>query len=326
MSEHPTARAFWVVAPNHGEVQSEPLAAPGDGEVLVRSLRSGISRGTESIVFRGEVPPSQWGVMRCPFQSGEFPVPVKYGYASVGVVEDGADGLKDRRVFCLHPHQDRYIVPAAAVTPIPDDVPDARAVLAANMETAVNGLWDAALRMGDRVSVIGAGTVGSLVAALAARTPGVEVEIVDTDPARALLAEHLGCAFATPERAARERDLVIHASGNPHGLSTGLALAGFEATVLEMSWYGERMVALPLGEGFHSRRLQIRSSQVGSVATAQRARWSHKRRMALALRLLADPVFDALLSGESPFEDLPATMAQLACDPQGALCHVVTYP
>lgn len=326
MSEHATARAFWVVAPDHGAIRSEPLAAPGDGEVLVRSLRSGISRGTEGIVYRGEVPPSQWSVMRCPFQSGEFPAPVKYGYASVGVVVDGADDLKGCRVFCLHPHQDRYIVPAAAVTPIPDDVPDARAVLAANMETAINGLWDAALRVGDRVSVIGAGTVGSLVAALAARTPGVEVEIVDTDPARALLAEHFGCAFATPERAARERDLVIHASGNPQGLSTSLALAGFEATVLEMSWYGERMVALPLGEAFHSRRLQIRSSQVGSVATAQRARWSHKRRMALALRLLADPVFDALLSGESPFDDLPATMAQLAHDPQGALCHVVTYP
>lgn len=326
MRESSTARAFWVVSPGQGEIRREPLAVPRDAEVLVRALRSGISRGTECLVFRGEVPRSQWQAMRCPFQSGDFPAPVKYGYASVGVVEDGPGELRNRRVFCLHPHQDRYVVPADAVTRVPDDVTDARAVLAANMETAINGMWDADLRVGDRVSVIGAGTVGSLVAALAAGMPGVEVEVVDTDPSRALLAKHLGCGFATPEQAAPERDLVIHASGNPQGLSTALGLAGFEATVLEMSWYGERTVALALGEAFHSRRLQIRSSQVGNVATAQRARWSHRRRMALALRLLADPVFDALLTGESPFDDLPATLARLARDPQGALCHVVTYP
>lgn len=326
MNEAISARAFWIIAPQQGEIRTEALAAWRGGEALVRTLRSGISRGTESLVFRGEVPHSQRSAMRCPFQAGDFPAPVKYGYASVGVVEAGPRELRSRRVFCLHPHQDRYVVPAHALTLIPDDVPDARAVLAANMETAINGLWDAAPCVGDRVSVIGAGTVGGLVAALAARVPGVEVEIVDTDPARAALAQRLGCEFATPDRASRERDLVIHASGNPQGLETALGLAAFEATVLEMSWYGERSVTLPLGEAFHSRRLQIRSSQVGSVAAAQRSRWSHERRLSLALRLLADPVFDALLTGESRFDDLPATMARLAHDPRGALCHVVTYP
>lgn len=326
MRETVSAQAFWVIAPHRSEIRPETIEPPRAGEALVRALRSGISRGTETLVFRGEVPVSQHDVMRCPFQAGAFPAPVKYGYASVGVVEDGPEALRGRRVFCLHPHQDRYVVPATALALVPDEVPDERAVLAANMETAINGLWDAALCVGDRVSVIGAGTVGSLVAALAARTPGVEVEIVDTDPSRAALAAQLGCAFATPEHAARERDLVIHASGDPQGLSTALGLAGFEATVLEMSWYGGQSVPLPLGAAFHSRRLQIRSSQVGAVATVQRARWSHARRMALALRLLADPVFDALLTGESRFDDLPTTLARLARDPQGELCHVVTYP
>jgi len=325
MLEPSSARAFWVVSPYHGEIRTQTLAAPREGEALVRTLCSGISRGTESLVFRGEVPASQRDVMRCPFQSGEFPAPVKYGYASIGIVDEGPDTLRGRRVFCLHPHQDRYVVPEHALALVPDEVPDNRAVLAANMETAINGLWDAALHVGDRVSVIGAGTVGSLVAALAAETPGVEVEIVDTDASRATLASRLGCTFATPEYAAQDRDLVIHTSGNSRGLTTALGLAGFETTVLEMSWYGERSVSLPLGEAFHSRRLQIRSSQVGSVATAQRVRWSHARRMALALRLLTDPVFDMLLTGESCFDDLPATMARLAHDPQGTLCHVVTY-
>ncbi len=325
MTERRTARAYWVVSPGRGELRDVSLPSLMEGDVEVRALRSGISRGTEGLVFRGEVPASQYHAMRCPFQEGDFPGPVKYGYASVGLVERGRSDLIGRRVFCLHPHQDRYVVPMHAVAVVPDAVTDARAVLAANMETAINGLWDSALQLGDRVSVVGAGTVGCLVAALAARIPGTEVEIVDIDPTRAALARRLGCSFATPEHAMRERDLVVHTSGNPQGLVTALSLTGFEATVLEMSWYGNHKVELPLGEAFHSRRLQIRSSQVGHVATAQRARWSHRRRMTLALRLLEDPLFDALLSSESTFEALPATMAGLALHPRGALCHVVTY-
>lgn len=325
MSEPSLSRAFWVTAPGHGELRTSALASPQPGEVRVRTVCSGISRGTESLVYLGRVPPNQWTAMRCPFQAGDFPAPVKYGYANVGVVEQGPAALLGRRVFCLHPHQDRYDVPADAVTVVPAEVPAARAVLAANMETAVNGLWDAAPRLGDRISIVGAGTVGTLVAALAARMPGVEVEIVDIDPTRAGLASRFGCSFKTPGEASAERDLVVHASGHPEGLATALALAGFEARVIDLSWYGDKPVTLPLGEAFHSRRLQIRSSQVGSVAPAQRARWTHGRRMALALRLLVDPAFDALLTGTSRFDDLPATMARLAAAPSGELCHVVTY-
>jgi threonine dehydrogenase-like Zn-dependent dehydrogenase len=320
------ARAFWVVVPGRAEIREEVLPVPGPSDVVVRALRSAISRGTESLVFRGLVPPSQWLAMRCPFQQGDFPGPVKYGYASVGRVDAGPAELVGQRVFCLYPHQDRYIVPADAVTPLPDDVPDSRAVLAANMETAVNGLWDAAPRLGDRITVVGAGVVGALVAALAARIPGVEVELVDPDPRRAALAAALGCAFAAPAQASVERDIVVHASGQPEGLATSLALAGFEATVLEMSWYGDRVVPVALGEAFHSRRLMLRSSQVGAVATAQRARWSYRRRMALAVSLLADPVFDALLTGSCVLDDLPATLSRLSNAPDGVLCHAVTYP
>lgn len=319
------AQAYWTVAPGRGEIRAATLAAPGDADVVVRTLCSGISRGTESLVFQGLVPVSQYAVMRCPFQDGDFPGPVKYGYASVGVVESGPAELLGRRVFCLYPHQTRYVVPATAVTPLPDAVPDARAVLGANMETAVNALWDAAPHLGDRIAVVGAGVVGSLVAALAARIPGVRVELIDPDPRRAALAARLGCTYATPASASGDADLVIHSSGNPAGLATALGLAGFEATVLEMSWYGDRAVPAPLGEAFHSRRLTLRSSQVGAVATAQRARWSYRRRLQLALELLADPVFDALLTGTSPFAELPATLARLATAPDGALCHTITY-
>jgi threonine dehydrogenase-like Zn-dependent dehydrogenase len=264
--------------------------------------------------------------MRCPFQAGDLPFPVKYGYASVGLVEAGLAELVGKRVFSLYPHQDRYLLPAESVLPVPDAVPTARAVLAANMETALNGLWDAAARLGDRITVIGAGVVGCLAAALAARLPGTEIELVDIDPGRAALAETLGVRFALPDAAAPERDLVIHASGNPDGLALALRLAAFEATILELSWYGDKPMPLPLGEAFHARRLVLRSSQVGAVAPAQRPRWTHRRRLAMALTLLEDPVFDALLTGATPLDDLPETMARLAADPGGTLCHRVTYP
>jgi hypothetical protein len=248
------ARAFWTVAPGRGEIRAERLPPRAAGEVLVRSLASGISRGTEALVFEGRVPPSQREAMRCPFQAGDFPGPVKYGYASVGLVEEGPGELVGRRVFCLHPHQDRYIVSAATVVPVPDAVPDRRAVLAANMETAVNGLWDAAPRVGDRVAVVGGGTVGALTAALLARIPGVRVEIVDLDPRRATLARSIGCAFAAPHEAAGDADLVIHASGSAGGLATALRLAGFEAEIIEMSWYGDR----PGGGGRRGGFLKIK--------------------------------------------------------------------
>jgi len=319
------SRAFWVAAPSRGEIRAKRLRSLASGELLIRARASAISRGTETLVFRGEVPPSEWQRMRCPFQEGDFPAPVKYGYAVAGIVEEGPSEFCGRRVFCLHPHQDRFIVPEGAVVAIPDDVPDRRATLAANMETAINGLWDGAPGLGDRIAVVGAGVVGALVAGLAARLPGAEVELIDIDPSRATLAAALGCCFAVPLQGPGEADLVIHASGTPDGLATALAIAGFEATVIEMSWYGTRVVPLALGGAFHSRRLSLRSSQVGSVPPDRRARWSRRRRLALALSLLRDPVFDMLLSGDSDFSALPELMPRLAASSGGVLCHTVRY-
>jgi len=321
------ARSCWLAEPGRAELRAETLPAPGPGEVRVRALHSGISRGTETLVFRGEVPESEFDRMRAPFQQGAFPAPVKYGYSSVGVVEEGPPELQGRTVFCLHPHQSHYVVPAEAVHPLPDGVPPERAVLAANLETAVNALWDAAPRVGDRIAVVGGGTVGLLVAWLAARLPGCQVQVVDTQAGKGGVAERLGADFAVPAVARREADLVIHASGHPEGLATALDLAAFEATVLELSWYGSRPVSLPLGAAFHARRLVLKSSQVGHVAAAQRARWSHRRRFELALSLLADPALDALVTGASPFDELPSVLARLAASGvDGTLCHRIDYP
>lgn len=310
------ATAFWTIAPGQGELRSEPLRPPGDDEVLVQTLASGVSRGTEATVFHGRVPPSQYETMRAPLMAGGFPFPVKYGYAAVGRTPDGA------RVFVLHPHQDRFIAPAAMCIPVPDSVPDSRAVLAANMETALNIVWDAQPLAGERISVIGAGVVGLLTAALLARIPATQVTVVDIDPARAPFAEQFGCAFAAPAAAPGEQELIVHASGSEAGLRLALDRAAFEARIVEASWFADRLPALPLGEAFHPKRLRLLSSQVGSIAAPMRGRRSYAQRMALALRLLEDPLFGTMLEPETAFEDLPHAMPRLL---QGGLCHVVTY-
>lgn len=319
------ARAFWVVEPGRGELRSEELRPPAAGEVLVRALYSAISRGTESLVFHGRVPVSEHRRMRCPHQVGEFPGPLKYGYSSVGVVHAGSAELLGQPVFCLFPHQSAYVVPAPAVLPVPAAVPPERAVLAANLETAINAVWDAAPRVGDRVAVVGAGVVGCLCAYLLARHPGVAVELVDLRAERAEIARALGASFALPEDAQPERDLVVHASGSEAGLRTSLDLAGTDATVLELSWYGQSQISLPLGGAFHARRLCLRSSQVGTVSPRARARFDYRTRLALALELCRDPLLDRLIDGESRFQDLPESMPRLTLPESGSLCHRLRY-
>lgn len=320
------ARAFWVTSPGHGELRDVQVPAPGPDEVLVQTRYSGISRGTETLVFRGRVPADQYDVMRAPFQSGDFPGPLAYGYLNVGTVLAGPPELLGRTVFCLHPHQSRYVVPASAVVPVPDGVPARRAVLAGIVETAVNAMWDAAPLVGDRVAVVGAGAVGCSLARLLARMPGVRVQLCDIDPGRAGIAQRLGVEFRTPGTADGACDLVFHTSATSAGLQTALGLLAAEGRVVELSWYGTEPVRLELGGGFHSRRLAVVSSQVGMVAPARRGRYTGADRLALALDLLRDAAFDELVTGESAFEELPEVMRHLADGSLPAVCHVIRYP
>ena len=325
MPVHHTARQFWVKSPGQSEIRHARLGPRNDGDVLVRTLFTGISRGTESLVFRGAVPPSMYESMRAPFQDGQFPGPVKYGYSSVGVVEEGLSSLIGKPVFCLYPHQDLYHVPVAAVHPVPVGVPLRRAVLAANMETAVNILWDARPCVGDRVVVIGAGVVGFLVAILCQGIPGCEVDVVDPMEARKSVAAELGlvCQAAVPARSSA--DVVVHSSGREEGLRTALSVAGEESVIVDASWYGNKDVPLPLGERFHSARLTIKSSQVGRLPADRLSRWTRSSRLALALELLHDQRLDVLINRQSSFETLPSVMNELSDGPSETLCHLVQY-
>jgi NADPH:quinone reductase-like Zn-dependent oxidoreductase len=321
------AQALWYTRPGTAEIRQETLAPSAPGEVRVRAVCGGISRGTEALVLAGRVPESEFERMRAPFMSGNFPFPVKYGYATVGRIVGGAEALLGRTVFTLHPHQNLFNIPADAAMVLPENLPPQRAVLAANMETALNAVWDAAPGPADRIAVIGAGVVGSLVAYLCGRLPGAEVTLVDTNPARAELAHALGVSFAKPESAKGDCDLVVHASGKAAGLGTAIALAGEEATVLELSWYGDAPVTAPLGGAFHSRRLRLVSSQVGRIAPSHRPRWTYGRRLAAALGLLAaDASLDALLAPSVTFEDLPQRLPDILDADRGVLCQPIAYP
>lgn len=317
------AEACWIATPRVAEIRSQPEL--GTGDAVVRTLHSGVSRGTESLVFRGEVPASEHATMRAPFQEGDFDGAVKYGYSNVGIVESGPEHLRGKTVFCLYPHQTRYRVPASALVEVPARVPARRAILAANLETAVNALWDAAPRVGDAIAVIGAGAVGCLVAWLAARIPGCTVELADVNPSRAQIADALGVAFRAPAALRADNDLVFHTSASAEGLERALEVAGVEARVMELSWYGNRAVSIPLGAAFHSRRIELVSSQVGRVSPARRARRDHRERLTLALRLLDDSRLDALINSESTFHELPQILARLAAGRDDTVCHCVNY-
>jgi NADPH:quinone reductase-like Zn-dependent oxidoreductase len=317
------AKALWYIGDGQAELREEVAATPGSGEVRVRALYGAISRGTERLVAFGRVPASEYERMRAPFMAGAFPFPVKYGYATVGRVEHG--GAPGQIVFALHPHQDEFTIPVGMTVPVPAAVPPARAVLAANMETALNALWDGAPGPADRIAVVGSGIVGLLIARLCARLPAAEVTLVDIAPERAALARALGARFATPEEAQRDCDLVFHASASAQGLATALGLAGEEATIVELSWYGAGEVAVPLGEAFHSRRLRLVASQVGKVATSHRPRWTHVRRLAAALALLDDPALDILLTPAIDFNELPGRLADLLAPNGDARCPLIQY-
>ncbi|MHA7223455.1 zinc-dependent alcohol dehydrogenase [Arthrobacter sp. RHLT1-20] len=323
---HTTATAYWTVGPEKGELRREDLPAPRAGEALVRTLYSGISKGTELVVHNARVPDCVAEEMAAPNQEGSFPSPVKFGYLSVGIVEEGPADWRGTTVFCLYPHQDRYVVPVESLTVVPDGVPARRAVLTGTVETAVNGLWEAGPRLGDRVAVIGAGLVGGMVAKLLSTFPLGRLQLIDVDPGKRVLADTLGVEFSHPDDALPDCDIVIHCSASQEGLERSLQLVGDEGDVIEMSWYADRNVTLPLGQDFHARRLSIRASQVGVVARARRHRRTHADRLRLAVSLLADPVFDVFLTGSSSFEELPDVVQQLSDGTLDALCHVIEYP
>jgi NADPH:quinone reductase-like Zn-dependent oxidoreductase len=318
------AQTLWTVSAGQLGLKSGQLGQLAPGHLRCRALYSAVSRGTESLVFSGKVPESEWQRMRAPLQRGDFPFPVAYGYQMVAEVLEGplASGT---RIFALHPHQDIFDLPAAFANILPAALPSRRAVLAANMETALNALWDSGAGPGDRIGVVGGGVVGLLVAFLAAGLPGAEVTLVDTDPSRDALATEFGAQFARAGQILpADCDVVFHCSASAAGLETCFGMAGLESSIIELSWYGDGTVPAALGGAFHARRLRLTASQVGHVSPSRRPRWDYARRIAKALHLLMDDRCDALLESDIPFRETPERLPRILAKP-GALAQVIRY-
>lgn len=309
------------------------LADFKEKNVLIETLYSGISRGTESLVYHGKVPISEANRMRCPHQTGDFTYPVSYGYACVGkVIETQSDVSqikKDDIVFVLHPHQDIFCVPEEACNLVPATLTPSRAVLSANMETALNAVWDAEISGTSNHMVIGAGVVGLLTAFVLKSLSGHSPILIDINTAKKPIAEKLGLAFHTPDEIAQknlaEMERLFNTSASEKGLQLAIEQSGFEAKILEMSWYGDKAVNLRLGGEFHSKRLQIISSQVGHIAPAKRETHGYSDRMQEAMKLLSDDKLDALLEPEIMFEALPDHLHDIFNKNSSALCQLVKY-
>lgn len=321
---------YWTEAPRRGRWREVPTPHVADPrhELRVRTTATAVSRGTETLVHTGAVPEAVAHLMGAPRQLGEFPYPVSYGYLGVGVVDEGPQQWLGTRVFGLLPHHTHHLVGPDDLQPIPEGVPDHRALLAGAAETGLNILWQEPPRFGDRVAIIGAGMIGASTALLASRLPLERLEIVETDPRRRRLLEGLGLSAVAPEHAAADCDIVVHTSGTEAGLARALELTGDDGTIVEASWFGTRSPSVPLGADFHARRLSIVASQVGQVALGRRARRTRAQRLRTALLALRDDRFDALLTGTSPWRELPAVMDEITGDGASAaatLCHVLTY-
>jgi 2-desacetyl-2-hydroxyethyl bacteriochlorophyllide A dehydrogenase len=321
-----------------GELRTEPLPPLGADEVAVRAVASGISAGTELLVYRGQVPADL--PLDLLTLAGSFRYPIKYGYASVGRVTAVGAAVRDLApgalVFALHPHQDAYVLPAERAVPLPAGVPADHGVFLANLETAVNVALDAAPRLGETVLLCGLGVVGLLVLQALLRTGVEQVIAVDPLPHRRALAERLGAALAiapSDDLAAQVRahthgrgaDLAVEISGAPAALGPAIEAVADEGTVVVASWYGTKPVPLQLGGHFHRGRVRLRSSQVGHLDPALAPRWDYARRLAVAQRLLTTLPLADLISHRLPFADAPAAFALLDQRPDQALQIVLTY-
>jgi 2-desacetyl-2-hydroxyethyl bacteriochlorophyllide A dehydrogenase len=319
-----SARELWFTAPGRVELREGAAVSVQEGQVRVRGLRSGVSQGTELLLFKGEGPTPFDPSLDTP---GTPTYPRRYGYAWVGeVTESRAAAVQvGTRIFGLLPHGDEHVVHAARLRALPDDVPAERAVLAANLETALNVVWDAGVALGDEVVVLGGGVVGSLVGHVA-RLGGAQARVLEPSEPRRRAAQRLGLDAVSPESAGSKlADIVVEASGNPAALDQAISLAREEGVVAVASFYGERVAAVRLGSEFHRRRLSLKASQVSRLPPSRAPGWSFERRFGLVARLLADSRLDALLERPLPFAEAPAWYAHLAEAPGQHLQSIFSY-
>ena len=304
------AHGLWFLGANQFSIREETLRSPSTPYCVVKSICSGISQGTEQLVYSEAVPESIQHQMRCPYMGGDFPFPIKYGYSLVGEVVEGPENIVGRNVHMLHPHQDYGCVHPRDIYLLDDGILPEKAILASNMETAVNAVWDSQVTLGDRVLVVGFGNVGSLVARILSLSMGVEMFVTDTSALKRSMAQKMGFNVCEISQLKEEFDISFNVSASADGLQTAIDAVGYEGKIIELSWYGNRAVSLQLGGDFHIQRKTIISSQVSHIPSHRLARWDTIRRKKLVFSLLKQPEFEEHVTHNLRFSELPRILSE----------------
>jgi len=318
------------------ELRSESVPPPGPGEVRIKTIASAISHGTEMLVYRGEVPADL--ALDLPTLAGSYSFPIKYGYASVGrVLDSGAESFSPGDlVFVHHPHQDTFVVPAELPVPLPEGLDPAAGLFFANVETALNVVHDAPLRLGETALVFGQGVVGLLITQLLELAGAGRVLVVDPVKKRRDQALEVGADEAfepggdlpdliLESTEGRGADLAVEVSSSGAALQAAIDAVAAEGTVVVASWYGTKPVALSLGGHFHRGRVRLRSSQVGGMNPELCSRWDRARRAEAVLRLLPRLRPERLVSHRIPFEDAPQAYRLVDERPDEAVQVILTH-
>lgn len=314
----PSSRSLWHIDAGHSEIRSQNLD-PLPGQILLQSLYSLISLGTEKTIALGGVPGNVYDKMKVPYMEGSFSLPVKYGYSLVARSEEG------QCYHLMHPHQDLVSVNPESLTPVPPGIPPSRAVLVSNMETALTAYWDAGPLKDEKIMIAGFGLIGALTALLLRLKGFQDITVYEPDATRTGLARRLGFHTGDPGFDPGPFDLAFHSSGNASGLQHCLEVMGPEGRILELSWYGRQKITLGLGEHFHINRLRIIASQVSSIPRNLQGAWNFAKRKQEVLSLLADPCWDRLEIEEVPFETSPAVFYKIRHSQTKGLTYILKY-
>ena len=314
-------QSFWIKKKNNSYIKDHSINQAGKNELLIQTKYSGISYGTERVVYTGSVPDSQRELMRCPYQEGNFGSDVKYGYMNIGKVIDGPPGFKGKYVYTLFPHQTYYILDKTEVTLIPESIPLKRCLLTANMETAINGMWDTLPSCGDKILVIGSGVVGFLMAYILKSIPGSEILLVDSDSKKNKYSKLFNINFKNKYKA----NIIYECSGNAKILDGLSKHVKDEAIICILSWYGDNISKVKFGEEFLSKRIKIIFSQVSKVSHNRSQYWDNVKRRELAIKMLNDDRLDNLIEKKIiKFSKLPLFFSQMN-NKQSFFCKVVDY-
>ena len=317
------SQSLWLIKKNKPKILSKDIYYKKNNKtVLVKTLYSGISKGTENLVARGKIHKSQFKIMRCPFQDGNFSFPIKYGYINIGEIIDGPISLTGKKIFTLFPHQTVFEISTKNINLIKNKNAK-KYLLTANMETAVNIFWDSQAKKNDRILIVGLGSVGLLTAYFFKLKGYKNLYVSDVNLSKKSIAKKLNLNFIHYNKI-NNLDCIINTTSNYDVLNNSFTKLNLDGKIIEASWYGEKVGKLNLGNEFHSKRLRIISSQVSNIPLHMQKKHNYRSRLKIAINALNDDKLLLLINSVSKFENLEKNYISILKD-KNIIIHAIKY-